>query len=219
MESVIKSALKDLDRKYADLYPWYVNSLEPFCRLNTDQSLTLDGSHCPITPLPEFDGHAFWADCYETEKKKILSRQENYFCKSRGYDITDKHFWIGINPVPIQKKEKNFKMINLYTIFKNSSVIKKWNYEAVIEAYTDEGYRPHMHMILFSPLHHPNRIIKTLSKLFQCDPNFIDCKTDYKLQIHKNYIRGNKTETKLGHIHDDNQERIEYNIPHLLSSS
>lgn len=215
METVIKTALKNLDKKYADLYPWYVRSLEPFVRHNTDQSF-LDGSHCPITPIKDFDGHAFWADCYETEKRSILARQESYFCKSRGYDTTDKHFWIGVNPV--SAKQTEIKMINLYNTLKGSSVLKKWHYEAVVEGNTDEGYRPHIHMILYSPLHHPNRIISKLSKLFKCDKNFIDCKTDYKLSIHKNYIRGIKTDSKLGHITMDRIEREEYSIPHIIES-
>lgn len=211
MENVVNSLILELDKKYARLYNWYVLELEPFVRSNTDASLTLEEGHCPIIPIKDFCGHTLWSQAYEIEKKQILTKHEKYTCEKHGYDINDKHMWIGINP----DKKIITDMKTLYDIIKSSRIFKKWKYELVIEAHTKECYRPHIHMILYEDIR-PNRLIQTFSKLFKCDSNYIDAKTSYSLSVHQNYVRGIKTEEKLEFVELDNQERTKHNIPHHI---
>jgi len=88
---------------------------------------------------------------------------------------------------------------------------------AVLEFNTDKGLHPHLHMYIHCNL--PKS--KVIEKLFAtkglkkvCSgKNFIDCKQG--LPYHKDYVLGNKQESKEELVKADKLLREQFSIPHL----
>lgn len=109
--------------------------------------------------------------------------------------------WIGINP-------SGDTMVSLHL---SASALPYENYIYCVEQNTDNGTRPHLHILAevsFST--RPNKEISRLSKIFNCDPNFIEFKIS-KSKMLKNarlkYIRGEKTEGKVINVEKDIKDR------------
>jgi len=89
--------------------------------------------------------------------------------------------------------------------------------QAVLEFHTDKGHHPHVHMYIHCNL--PKS--KVIEKLFATKglkkvctaKNFIDCDTG--LPRHKEYVLGNKQESKEEYVKADKRLRLENNIPDL----
>jgi hypothetical protein len=160
---------------------------------------------------PEWDGYVFWRDCYDAEIRLLDAKYEKQFCLKTGKKVEDRHMWIGINP----DIKKHPNLVSLYKIFTKSRVLRKYKYNAVVESHTDGGYRPHIHMIIYTQ-ERPNRIIQKLARAFECNENFVDCKTSYELEAHKQYINGLKRESKQIHVENDRFERDQNGIPHTI---
>lgn len=194
--------------KYLRLQGWYMEVAD-----NVRKNKKFDGHEDewkprePDDPLNEFDGGKFWMSCMETELKLL---EEKY-----GMKVGKKHMWVGINP-----QTKDMKECYDITI----KMLEKHNYfEKVlwcVEAHTDQGYRPHVHMMIETKAK-PHRIIETISKNFKCSKNFVECK-NYKNGVlyneHIQYIQGNKTDNKLENVERDRQERNEEKIPHYINN-
>lgn len=153
---------------------------------------------------------------HEAEYSKWLSRSlerlDNKFkeCLETTREINTKHMWICINPVTInQGSMKLYK--KLFDIDNN------WRWEACVEQNTKEGIRAHIHMILYDNIR-PNRVIKKLAELFDCQTNFIQCKTSYELSRNKKYIRGDKAREKMPRACKDRKDRKPLNIPDIFFS-
>lgn len=153
----------------------------------------------------EFDGAKVRQDCLETEIRAITRKYAKYLDTGKGKT----HRWIGINP-PCGDHE--FK--DLYDKLNNLELA---NYQAVVEAHTELGFRPHIHMILYDIDTRPNRIITKLSKHFKCATNFIECKTSNKLTEHLEYLKGNKKDEKKELVKQDIALRTQMGIPHFIN--
>jgi len=165
---------------------------------------------------PEFDAEKFWMEWMEKEIKWLAQKYEPYIQVSPQEDnnplFDNKHMWIGINPC---KTDEGDMRIIYEKLFKAD--LGKWKWQANVEQNTEEGRRPHIHMILHNDIR-PNRVIKKLCEVFDCAPNFIDCKTSYELDKHEKYIRGYKKEEKMPRVHLDREHRREKNIPDVYFS-
>ena len=151
-----------------------------------------------IEDRENWDGLSFWFDCFQTELRKLDREYDKYLPKP-----AKKYMWIGINP---QYKT----MLELYNDLKKLKLDK---YVACVEAHTEQGYRPHIHM-LYTGHHKPYRIIEKLSKHFNCKTNFIEAKNYTKYYDEKiSYIRGEKTDDKIQYVEKDKIERKKDNIP------
>ena len=158
-------------------------------------------------PLNDFDGGKFWMSCLEAELRIL---EEKY-----GKKIGRKHMWVGINPQCKDMKECYdimIKMTEKHSYFDKSL----W----CVEAYTEKGYRPHIHLMMETKAK-PHRIIETIAKNFKCSKNFIECK-NYKNDIlykeHTDYIQGYKTDNKLEYVDSDRKERIQEGIPQYINN-
>ena len=89
-----------------------------------------------------------------------------------------------------------------------------------VEANTDGGYRPHIHMMC--PVGtRPARVVQQLSKHFKVQPQSIECKAYYRgilYQAHLKYIKGEKRTEKISNVEKDIAERNEEGIPHFILS-
>ncbi len=73
----------------------------------------------------------------------------------------DNHLWIGINPPPdtISLESLHKKLITILSKYK---WIEPDKYLATLEAHTDNGFRPHIHLMIISH-EKPNRVISALA--------------------------------------------------------
>ncbi len=185
-----------IENRYMRTKHWFEGELQTSMRQQTD---------------PEWDGYVFWRDCYDADIRLLNAKYEKQFCHKTGKSVEDRHMWVGINP----DIKKHPNLVSLYEVFKKSRVLRKYNYEAVVESHTEGGYRPHVHMILYTQ-ERPNRIIQKLARAFECNENFVDCKSSYELSAHKQYISGDKRESKQDLVQQDLIERNLNQIPHTI---
>lgn len=167
---------------------------------------------------PTFDAEQFWLDWLQKEMEWLREKYTPYLSiptenqESDDKKFSHKHMWIGINPCKIDEG----KMFDLYYKLYNAD-LGKWEWEACVEQNTQEGRRPHIHMILYNDIR-PNRVIKKLLEIFECAPNFVECKTSYDLDLHQKYIRGYKKDEKMPFVHLDREDRREKIIPDVFLS-
>lgn len=196
--------------KYIRLKPWYEGDLQKSVRERN--SLQNETEPDPITNRPEWSGTEFWEQCFNAELKQLNLAYEKYFPKNNEADDDNiKYTWVGINP---DIKEYP-TMLSLYNRLKELPKIFQ-HFEAVVEGHTKNGYRPHIHMVLFTKVK-PYRIVQTLSKFFKCQPQFVEVKNYKKFYSEKiDYIRGKKDKEKMPYVLKDREERLENNIPNTL---
>lgn len=157
----------------------------------------------PIQDRANWNGEKCWFEHLESALKTLEEKYKPYL----NFKSPKKYMWVGINPPP------DYTMKSLYDKLEE---LKLDRYIAVVEGHTENGYRPHIHMI-YTGHHKPYRIIDKLSKHFNCEPNFIEaqnCKFYYEEKI--DYINGKKTQSKLPLVEADKAERNQYNIPHIV---
>ena len=154
---------------------------------------------------PEYDPDAFWLNSFNTELE-LLKKKHGISDK----DNPTKYSWVGISPDPTVYSTMSALYERLLELPLN-------NYIASVEAYTKEGYRPHIHMILFTH-HKPYRVIDKLAKHFKCEKNFVNCKNMTQFYDEKlSYIRGDKDEIgKQQYVIQDREEREREGIPHVI---
>ena len=164
---------------------------------------------CPHDTLEDF---IKWM--YDDSEKKI---------KERWNKIGDKKYkWIGINPYPIieDEEELNIAIKQLYNLLKSKCITTSWLQECawVVEAYTENGTRPHIHMIVITNVR-PSRIIEQFSKTFKCEKNMIDVNTmTFGYEDKLKYIHGIKKESKLSLVESDRDIRNKLEIPHIYNT-
>lgn len=126
-----------------------------------------------------------------------------------------KYLWIGINPPP---DTVTFKSLYEKTIAATNKF--KWlkDHAFTIEANTDNGYRPHVHMMIPKCVK-PNRVIKLLSGYYKVETNSIECKAGYCYNEHLRYILGEKKNEKKTNVEKDIVERNELGIPDYILST
>jgi len=158
-------------------------------------------------PLNEFDGGKFWMSCLDAELRIL---EEKY-----GKKIGRKHMWIGINPQcrdMLECYDTMNKMIEKHSYFDKSL----W----CVEAHTEKGYRPHIHLMMETKAK-PHRIIETIAKNFKINKNFIECKNNKNDNLyteHIQYIKGEKTDSKLELVERDRTERNMEGIPQFINN-
>lgn len=129
--------------------------------------------------------------------------------------IKKKYLWIGINPPP-----GAYTMLELY----NKTVEATEKYKMLrehawtIEANTDGGYRPHVHMMIPKSVR-PARVVEQLSKIYKVKANSIECKDGYSYEEHLKYIKGEKKNEKILNVEKDIVERNELGIPNFILST
>ncbi len=157
---------------------------------------------------PSFNGTLEWQKTMEQSLAKLKDEYEPYFEKEENNPA---HMWVGINPY--SKDNSKADITSLYQLLEN---LNKLKFYACIEAHTDNGYRPHIHMMLFTR-HKPYRVRDILSKNFQCEKNFIQTENSSLYDAHIEYLRGNKVATKSHLVEADRREREQKGIPHLIN--
>lgn len=129
------------------------------------------------------------------------------------------HYWIGINPPPgtvtvLQLYQKTEQLFARYKMFEKG-------YLYCIETHTENGLRPHIHMIIRDTRPKPSRVAETLAKHYKISENSIERKK-YSEGIlyaeHVEYIKGNKKASKLDFVQNDEKILSEYNIPKYLGT-
>lgn len=152
---------------------------------------------------------------YDDSHKKIKER----FSKNND---TIKYKWIGINPCPIidDPQELRFKTKELFNKLKSKCITTSWLQKVafVVEVFTEQGSRPHIHMIAINDIR-PARIIDQFSKWFKCEKNMIEVNSmTFGYQEKLNYITGIKAESKKELVDKDIEYRDSISIPHLYST-
>lgn len=124
------------------------------------------------------------------------------------------HAWIGINP-PLN----TITLRELYEKTEEAVHKYKWLQKSgyVVEAHTNNGYRPHVHLLAVTK-EKAYRIIQILSKYYNVESNSIECKIYHHgilYEEHINYIKGLKTSEKEELVELDKEVRENANIPHI----
>lgn len=136
--------------------------------------------------------------------------------KYEEYSLGPSHKWIGINP-----PSNSITLPDLYDKFQQFIQKHKYfshGYLYCLEQHTDNGIRPHIHLMLLCRTKN-HRIIDQLSKFFNIKSNFIECKTyhhGYLYEEHKKYIEGDKKKEKQENVFKDNDFLASNNIPKYL---
>lgn len=172
---------------------------------NEDETKLIPNPHYD----PSFCGYTYWLKTCEDLYRYLDERYEPYFPKE---PLKGTFKWIGINPY--EQGQGSIK-----DLFKKLQKLKFENYMCNVEAHTENGYRPHIHMIYLGNIR-PVRIIEKLSKHFGCGKNFIEISSlNIKyLDEKKKYIKGEKTESKMEYVLKDKEEREKNNIPDFIEN-
>ncbi|AXH77445.1 MAG: putative replicase [Cressdnaviricota sp.] len=155
-----------------------------------------------------FNGTLEWQKTMEQSLAKLKHEYEPYLEKD---EPLKQHMWVGINPY--SDNDSTADIDKLYQLLEN---LNKLKFYACIESHTENGYRPHIHMMLFTN-HKPYRVRDILSKNFKCKKNFIETQNSSLYDAHIEYLRGNKVNTKLQFVEADIKEREEKGIPHFIN--
>lgn len=134
------------------------------------------------------------------------------------------HYWIGINPYETSEDIDNDKILPLFQKMEQSVRKHKMfnkGYLYCIEAHTEGGIRPHIHLMIKDTQPKQSRVIETLAKVFNCEKHFIQVKkfTDGTLYSeHLKYIKGEKQESKEEFVQNDLKILSHLNIPKYLGT-
>jgi len=152
-------------------------------------------------------------------KEQIARINYKYDCLSG-----PSHYWVGINPLPKTDDLDSSLLLPLFSkmeqCVRRHKMFKK-GYLYCIEAHTNEGFRPHIHLLLSDTTPKQSRVIETLAKSFNCEKHFIQVKkfTDGVMYPeHIKYIKGDKQESKEQFVQNDLKFLSEYNIPKYLGT-
>ena len=134
------------------------------------------------------------------------------------------HYWVGINPISKLDTPDDSLILPLFSqmeqCIRRHKMFHK-GYLYCIEAHTNEGYRPHIHLLISDTKPKQSRIIETLAKSFKCEKHFIQVKkfTDGVMYSeHVKYIKGDKQESKEEFVLNDIKFLSKYNIPKYLGT-
>ncbi|WP_445775548.1 hypothetical protein, partial [Shewanella sp.] len=127
----------------------------------------------------------------EQSIKTLKNLKNKYYKKLEVAPAEGTHLWIGINPPP-----RKYTLLELDQLMANAIMKYKFldKHAYTIEAHTDNGYRPHIHLMTTSN-DKPNRVITALSNHFKVDKPSIECKAYHKGLLfgeHYDYITGQK---------------------------
>ena len=160
--------------------------------------------HSPMTagrPIWEdsiFPLDRFIMDCVAQDLIQIHKDKQTVALKLRAANCVDYRFiTIGYSN-EIQPSD----LISKWRIVEQSKW--KWGDDRIqrFEFYRDDGkYHPHIHMLIYTNKK-PSQIIKELSSKTNIPKNFIDVKSGRYVD-HKNYIYGNKRESKQSDMDKD----------------
>lgn len=152
-------------------------------------------------------------------KEQIARINYKYDCLSG-----PSHYWVGINPLPKTDDPDSSLLLPLFSkmeqCVRRHKMFKK-GYLYCIEAHTNEGFRPHIHLLLSDTTPKQSRVIEILAKTFNCEKHFIQVKkfTDGVMYPeHIKYIKGDKQESKEQFVTNDLKFLSEYNIPKYLGT-
>lgn len=127
------------------------------------------------------------------------------------------HHWIGINPPP-----DSISLKELYSLTDRATKKYKFlsKYAYVAEAHTENGFRPHIHMMAITD-EKPNRVITALANHYAVERSSIHCKAFKKGHLfgeHYDYITNLKTDSKDMYVQADINERNANDITHFSSN-
>ena len=154
----------------------------------------------------------------EQTKKTLVNLKEQVYGKPTNPPPNERsHLWIGINPPPntITLKCLWEKALSAFSKYKCLAT-----HASCAEAYTDNGYRPHLHILAVSG-EKPGRVITALANHFSLEKNSIECKAYHKGLLfgeHYDYIVGSKTASKSNNVLQDQLERAKFEIPDFLQN-
>lgn len=148
--------------------------------------------------------------------KSLTILKKKHYPKLEESPAASSHAWIGINP------PHGITIVELYQLTEQLVNKYKWAscHAYCVEAHTDNGYRPHIHMMVRTK-EKPYRLISHISKHFSVAPNFIECKTFHKGVLfgeHYDYITGHKTDHKNSNVKADQEERETLGIPQFVQN-
>eukprot|EP01052_Picozoa_sp_SAG31_P043069 SAG31_NODE_7058_length_1800_cov_122.113463_1_plen_199_part_00 len=151
---------------------------------------------------------------YDDSERKIKERWNKAENK--------KYKWIGINPYPLIEniEECELKIKQLYNLLKSKCITTCWLQQCAwtVEAFTESGMRPHIHMIVITNVR-PSRIIEQFSKTFKCEKNMIEVNSmTFGYEDKLKYLNGIKKETKMPLVLNDKELRDKLEIPHIYNT-
>ena len=134
------------------------------------------------------------------------------------------HYWVGINPLPKTDEPDSSLLLPLFS--KMEQCVRRHKmfnkgYLYCLEAHTNEGFRPHIHLVITDTKVKQSRVIETLAKSFNCDKHFIQVKkfTDGVMYPeHLKYIKGEKQDSKEELVENDLKILTGLNIPKYIGT-
>lgn len=118
--------------------------------------------------------------------------------------------WLCINPPP-----GSYTLEELYSFTIQHIPYK--NYLLCVEQNTDNGVRPHVHILAsVTKTTRPNAEIARLAKMFKVKENFIECKISNNGLLNtqrEKYVRGEKQDSKKDNVEKDKNDRLKLKIP------
>lgn len=168
----------------------------------------------PDVNLPPYseDLKDFVKYIHDDSVKKIKQRHNK--------DTDKKYRWIGINPYPVLGEIKD-EVLELFKKLKHKCQSTPWLSQVAftVEAFTDGGYRPHIHLLILNTSIRPSRIIETFSKLFSCPKNMIEVATmTYDFDKKFKYLKGEKQESKIEYVINDKELRQTLGVPDIYNT-
>lgn len=147
------------------------------------------------------------------EKDKDFMRRRIHEFKTSNVGIP--HAWIGVNP-PVNKYN------SLKALYEHAVAEMPYGkYQMCAEQHTKGGVRPHLHILLeVSSNERKSHIITRLAKVFDVEESSIQARiSKNKVLIDKwrQYLRGEKADSKMDCVKLDAEYRQNNNIPHIYN--
>lgn len=147
------------------------------------------------------------------EKDKDFMRRRIHELKTS--NVGRPHAWIGVNP-PVDKYN------SLKALYEQAVESMPYGaYQLCAEQHTKGGIRPHLHILMeVSSNTRKNHIITRLAKAFELEESSIQVRiSKNKVLIDKwrQYLRGEKADSKKDDVKKDAEYRENNNIPHIYS--
>lgn len=152
-----------------------------------------------------------YLDLVEKDKDFMRLKQKEFRTSTCGLQ----HAWIGVNP-PIDKYN-SLKALYEHAVDK----MPYGKYQMCAEQHTKGGVRPHLHILLeVSSNERKSHIITRLAKAFDVEESSIQARiSKNKVLIDKwrQYLRGEKADSKMDDVKKDAEYREKNNIPHIYN--
>lgn len=157
----------------------------------------------------------FLEQCEQFSPEKLDFFRKSFLEEEKAHSTfgDQSYAWIGINPPP---DTCSLKQLYELLICKG----KVYGGKAVMEQHTDNGVRPHIHLLAkVGPNVRRNHIVTRLAKIYDLKPQSIDVnisKNKVLIEKWEKYLIGEKKEGKLENCKKDSEDRETHGIPHLI---